>query len=529
MINRGIGGYRGERMNHHKKKLLSLVLLIVIVIMVIGVKFIWDQQYGKRFGDVKNQTQYNQTIEENPEIDYLIITNTKQIDEIGKYLSNDIFSNISCIIIADELEGITANQLQLINLFVEEGGGLILNPLCKEFTKKYFNEWFEQGNKVAKGEIKIENENLKWYLNRKIDRWITEVCELKPKNTIVPLLSTRGKIIAAYGEKKMGKIVWLPCKIKDKKELSQNPLIRYSIVINALNWFDYNNYYDNLNDGFIERDKEYYYWLAPHEKFTFNSYLEHSEIYGKDRECEKVFMSEDRTLQITSMRGEITLDGYENQYYNIKGTEGEIRITVRNDSDSYVYGCVLTTKLKTQKIIFDEGLKHDQFYKSHFTEKPIFSLNGSTKQYVKLRVILNENQEDATLLELNGERFEHTVELVPGANQLLVEATNRKGEVEQLYYNIFYYATPFKIEPIQETVEMVEKGVTERSVRLEFYINRFCEGWLNGEKMIDEKEGENRTKAGWVDLAPGENKVMIEVTDVLGNTINEEMTITYKP
>ena len=49
------------------------------------------------------------------------------------------------------------------------------------------------------------------------------------------------------------------------------------------------------------------------------------------------------------------------------------------------------------------------------------------------------------------------------------------------------------------------------------------------EKMIDEKEGENRTKAGWVDLEPGENKVVIEVTDVLGNTIKKEMTITYKP
>lgn len=516
-------------MSCHKKKLLSVVLLIVIVIVIMSVKFIWDQQYGKRFGDVKKQTQYNQTIEENPGIDYLIITNTEQIDEIGKYLSNDIFSNISFIIVADELEGITANQLQLINLFVEEGGGLILNPLCKDFTKKYFNQWFEQGGRVAKGEIKIENESLKWYLNRKVDRWVTEVHELKPKNTIVPLLSTRGKIIAAYGEKKMGKIFWLPCKIKDKKELSQNPLIRYSIVVNALNWFDYNNYYFILNDGFVERDKEYYYWLAPNEKLTFNSYLEYSEIYGKDQECEEIFMSENGILQITSRKGEVTLEGDENVYYNIKGPEGKIRITVCNDSDRYVYGCVLTTKLKTQEIVFDEGLKHDQFYKSHFTENPIFSLNGSTKRYVKLKMILNENQEDATLLELNGERFEHTVELVAGANQLLVEATNRKGETEELYYNIFYYDTPFEMEPIQETIEMIEKGVAERSVRLEFYINRSCKGWLNGEKMIDEKEGENRTKAGWVDLEPGENKVVIEVTDVLGNTIKKEMTITYKP
>lgn len=238
-------------MNYGRKKLLLIVLPIVIV----SVIFIYNQQYGMSFGDVKNQAQYNQTIEEHTWIDYLIITDIKQIDA-------NFDSNISSIIVADELEGITATQLELINRFVEKGGGLILNPLCKEFTKKYYSQWFEQGDKVTKGRIKVENEGLKWYLNEKVDRWITEAYALKPKNAIVPLLSTKGKIIAAYGEQKLGKIFWLPCDINDKKELSCNPLIRYSVVVNALNMEDY-YIDDDLDDGaFIERDKEYYYWLA---------------------------------------------------------------------------------------------------------------------------------------------------------------------------------------------------------------------------------------------------------------------------
>lgn len=238
--------------------------------------------------------------------------------------------------------------------------------------------------------------------------------------------------------------------------------------------------------------------VSPNEKFTINSYLEHSEIYGVDRECEVIAMLGEGTLQVTSSKEEITL-GESGDVYDIYGPEGKIRITVSNDSDSYVFGCMITSKLRTQEIIFDEGIKYDRFFRSYPTQNPILSLNGSTKRYVMLKMTLNDNKEDATLIELDGETFEHTVEFTPGNNQLLIEATNRRGEIEEFYYNFIYYDTPFEMEPIQETIEMLEQGVNERSVRLDFYINRPCEGWLNGEKMISDKKMEIELKqGGWI-------------------------------
>lgn len=154
-------------------------------------------------------------------------------------------------------------------------------------------------------------------------------------------------------------------------------------------------------------------------------------------------------------------------------------------------------------------------------------LEGYGENQSELVVVLNGNEDQRAKIETNDGKFQVSVPLQEGENNIAFYAVDDAGNESALSktYTILYDKNPpaIKMENPQDgqTIELLKnqnvtvKGTTEPGATV----------YVNGRRTYANTDGIFSSN---YQLTEGENKIMIRVEDVAGNVSEQDLTVTFK-
>lgn len=162
---------------------------------------------------------------------------------------------------------------------------------------------------------------------------------------------------------------------------------------------------------------------------------------------------------------------------------------------------------------------------TEITNKPQFKIVGYTA-WSKAKVEIDLNSTKVQESEINGGNFEKDVTLKEGNNDILLKATNEKGETKSQSYTITLDTVAPNLELSDSKIETDKnkldiKGKTEKDTKVKLIKDNKEIAKLNNIdgyftfKNVSVSEGENRFKVVTVDRA--------------GNEQSKELTVKYTP